>query len=530
MTHAAQQTSYVTTSIPYVNANPHLGFALELCIADAFARHRRIRGRRVRLVTGTDDHSLKNVLAAERAGVPTAQWVADHAAAFEALNEALGVSADDFQRTSANPAHGPAVRALWEACARRGDLYRKPYRGLYCVGCERFYEPEELEGGRCPEHGTPLEIVEETNWFFRLSRYADVVREAIESGRLRIVHEGARAETLEFLRGPVRDLSVSRSAARARGWGLTVPGDPSQVIWVWFDALCGYLAALGYGGTDRGRLDAFWSGAGERVHVIGKGIARFHAVYWPAFLESAGLPWPTDLLVHGYVTIDGEKISKSGRSIDPTPLIAQHGADAVRYFLLRHIRTARDGDFSIARFHQAHDAELANGLGNLASRVLALGEKVTDGRVPAPGVELAEDRALRGAALALGSEVDEAVDRLSLDEALAAIFRLVDATNRYVTSTAPWQRSGEGRAARAAATLRTALEALHVIAQELAPFLPATSEDLRARLRAPPLERSGGWNALPTGVLLSRGQPLFRRIGDGGVATGKASRPTSAVR
>jgi methionyl-tRNA synthetase len=285
------------------------------------------------------------------------------------------------------------------------------------------------------------------------------------------------------------------------------------VIWVWFDALTGYLAALGHGGNDRSRLDSFWCGDGERVHVIGKGIARFHAVYWPAFLESAGLPWPTDLLVHGYLTVDGAKISKSGRTIDPAPLIAQYGADAVRYFLLRHVRTARDGDFSVARLLQAHDAELANGLGNLASRILALVEKAANGLVPAPGVELAEDQELRQEALGLRSEVDDAVDRLSLDEALSAIFRVVDATNRYVTAAAPWEHAREGRAARAAGVLRTALEALHVIARELAPFLPATSDDLRARLQAPPLEAQVGWNALTSGVPLSRGATLFRRIG-----------------
>jgi methionyl-tRNA synthetase len=284
------------------------------------------------------------------------------------------------------------------------------------------------------------------------------------------------------------------------------------VIWVWFDALCGYIAALGYGGSDRRRLEAFWEDARERVHVIGKGIARFHAVYWPAFLASAGLPWPTDLLVHGYVTVEGEKISKSGRTIDPTPLVAQYGADAVRYFLLRHIRTARDGDFSVARFRAAHDAELANGLGNLASRVLALVEKVTGGRVPAPGPELTEERRLRSAALALRPEVDAAVDRLSLSEALSAVFRFVDATNRYVTIAAPWEHARDGRAARAAATLRTALEALHVIATELAPFLPVTSSEIRARLRAPALDSPVDWNVLPTGAQLFRGSPLFQRL------------------
>ena len=213
MTPDAPKTSYVTTSIPYVNANPHLGHALELCIADAFARHRRLRGRHVRFVTGTDDHSLKNVLAAMKVrGMAV-----------------YGISADAFQRTSASPAHAPAVRALWGACARRGDLYQEAYRGLYCVGCERFYEPEELDDGACPEHDAPLELVEETNWFFRLSRHAGAVRDALEQGRLRIVHDGAREETSAFLRGPVRDLSVSRSAARARPWSS--PASRSSSPW-----------------------------------------------------------------------------------------------------------------------------------------------------------------------------------------------------------------------------------------------------------------------------------------------------------
>jgi methionyl-tRNA synthetase len=513
MSLVTSKTSYVTTSIPYVNANPHLGFALELCIADALARHRRQRGRRVHFATGTDDHSLKNVLAAERAGVPTTQWVSEHAAAFEALNTALGVSADAFLRTSASPRHAAAVRTLWEACAARGDLYRQPYRGLYCVGCERFYEAEELSNGRCPEHDAPLEIVEEENWFFRLSRYREWVRDAIEGDQLRILHPGAREETLAFLRGPVRDLSVSRSATRARGWGLRVPGDPSQVIWVWFDALAYYIAALGYGGDDHSRLDDYWRGGGERVHVIGKGIARFHAVFWPAFLASARLSWPTDLLVHGYVTLEGNKISKSGRTLDPVPLIQQYGADPVRYFLLRHIGTARDGDFGLARFVQAHDAELANGLGNLASRVLALLEKATGGLIPEPGTELADDQELRQRALALASQVDQAVDRLALDEGLNAIFRLSSDTNRYVTRVAPWDLVRTGRAKRAKAVLRNVLETLRVIARELEAFLPSTAHELQTRLQAPALEVENKWNVLPTGARVRPGALLFRRIG-----------------
>lgn len=512
----ATNRCYVTTAIPYVNARPHLGFALELCIADAFARHRRRRGLDVRFVTGTDDHSLKNVLAAERAGVPTAVWVERNAAAFAELNAALGISADEFLRTSTSPAHAHAVRALWSACAASGDLYRHAYRGLYCIGCERFFEPAEAPEGRCPEHAAPLEEVEEENWFFRLSRHRQALLDAVEGGRLRIEPPGARAEVLAFLRGPVHDLSVSRSAIRARGWGLPVPGDDEQVVWVWFDALAHYLSALGYGTLAPDRFQTYWTEGAQRVHVLGKGILRFHAVFWPAFLASAGLAWPTDLLVHGYLTIEGQKISKSsGPTVDPLELVARHGADAVRYYLLRHVRTDRDGDFSTARFAEAHDAELSNGLGNLASRILGATERLARGVIPEPGPSLGADDELCARLLALSDEVDAAVSRFALDEALSAIFRAIDDTNRYLTDQAPWALAAEGHAARAGAVLRAALEALNVLAAELAPFLPACAGELRLRLGSPPQERARRWNALATGTAIRRGAPLFPRIARG---------------
>ena len=472
---------YVTTAIPFVNAHPHLGFALELCQADALARHARARGRVVHFVTGSDDHSLKNVLAAERAGVRTERFVAEHAARFRQLNVELHTSIDDFVQTSTHPRHRDAVYALWRACAARGDLYRKTYAGLYCVGCERFADPGETQ---CGEHATPLETVSENNWSFGLSRYGDRLRERIEAQTLRIVPEAAREETLAWLRQPLPDLCVSRSATRARGWGLQVPDDPEQVIWVWFDALVYYLTALGFGSSEPQRYQQHWEGPGRRIHVLGKGITRFHALIWPAILASAGLSWPSDLLVHGYLTQDGAKISKSGSALDPFPLLQTYGVDPVRYFLLRHIRTTRDGDFSAERLEQAYNAELANGLGNLVDRTLGLLQRAQHSSVPGfhqatgPGAELL------GAARALPARIDQAFERFALDDALHAVFELVDRCNRTLDQCAPWARIKRGELEPANTLLSAVITSLRVVGQELAPFLPGTARRLGEGLQA----------------------------------------------
>jgi methionyl-tRNA synthetase len=490
-------TLYVSTAIPFVNSTPHLGFALELCIADAYARHGRARGRRVKLVTGTDDHSLKNVLAAERAGCSPAELVTRNAEQFRQLAAALQISSDVFLSTSQSAAHAPAVYALWQACAARGDLYRGAYRGLYCVGCERFADPDET---RCAEHDVRLELIEENNWFFRLSRYRERLREGIESGELAISHPGAREEALAFLREPLRDLCVSRSAERARGWGLRVPGDPSQVIWVWFDALAYYLSALGFG-SEPEDYARFWRSEQPRIQVIGKGVARFHSVFWPAILASAGVPWPTQLLVHGYLTLDGAKISKSGQTLDPTPWLRDYGADAVRYYLLRHVRTGHDGDFRADRFDRAYHAELANGFGNLVNRVFGLLQRANDCRVPAAGNPGPEAHALRELTSTLPAEIDAAVARCALDEALAAVFERVAAANRTVDRCAPWADIRAGRPEATHALLRVLLECLRVLAAEAEPFLPQACARLASAL-----------GALTEGTRLSGSLALFPRV------------------
>ena len=465
---------FVSNAIPYVNARPHLGFALETVFADVIARHARLRGRPVCFAGGTDENSLKNALAAEQAGVPTAELVERNAAAFQALGPALDLSHDVFVRTSVDPRHRESALDLWHRCEARGDLHRARYRGLYCVGCEAFRDAEE---GRCPEHDAPLEPVDEENWFFRLSRYESVVRANIE----RITPSFARAELLSLLDRGLHDVSVSRDARRARGTGIAVPGDPGQVIYVWFDALAVYLAGAG----DR------WASS-ERVHVVGKGVVRFHAALWPAILASAGLPLPDRILVHGYLTVDGKKISKSGVSVDPFALVDRFGTDAVRHALVRHVSTTRDGDLDAQRIEAARTADLANGLGNLVGRVTRLVEQACGGVAPEPGELDEHDRRLLDAAGALPRRVDEAVDRFALDAASSAVFELVGEANRYVDRTTPWV-VGPSQQGRLAVLVR----ALRAIAHELTPFLPATAAAISARV----------------GERVRHGPPLFPRNG-----------------
>ncbi|MBN1991688.1 MAG: methionine--tRNA ligase [Anaerolineae bacterium] len=520
--NGAKPPYFITTAIPYVNARPHIGHALEFVLTDALARYHRRNGEDVRFLTGTDENSLKNVQAAEREGVSTQALVDRNAAYFYALRDLLHLSFDDFIRTSAEARHLDGVRKLWQACEQNGDIYRRSYQGLYCVGCEQFYTAEELIDGLCPEHRLPPELIAEENYFFRLSRYTDPLSALIESGQLRIVPDTRKNEVLSFIHAGLHDFSISRSRARAHGWGIPVPHDPGQVMYVWFDALGNYITALNYAQEDD-LYRRYWQDNPCRVHVIGKGITRFHAVYWPAMLLSAGVRLPTTIFIHGYITLAGEKVSKSlGNAIDPVAVAQQYGAEALRYYLLREIKATEDGDFTWERFVRAYNANLADQLGNLLSRVVGMVTRYYDGLVPAPGPTEAIDQLLLNAAQTLPERVDTAIARFALHEALAAIWDLIAVANKYIVEVQPWVLAKQRRQdptieARLATTLYNLAETLRLVADYCHPFLPATGEKI-ARQLGLALEPNGDWAEVsiwgryPAGTMVQPDGVLFPKL------------------
>ena len=475
--------TFVSTSIPYVNAPPHVGFALELIQADVIARRRRQRGEDVFFLTGTDENALKNVQVAAEQGVTPAELCDRHAPRFEALVRAIDISPDGFIRTS-SPEHHVGVQKLWRSC-RAEDLAFGDYGGLYCQGCEDFYLERDLIDGRCPWHGVAPVEVAERNHFFRLSAFGELLDRELTSGGIRVVPEGRRNEATSLVRRGLRDLSISRSRRRSGGWGVAVPGDDQQTVYVWFDALANYLTGLGYGGEEEA-FRRYWSDSRERIHVIGKDILRFHAVYWPAFLASAGLPLPTTIAVHGFLTVDGEKVSKSrGNVVDPFPIVERYGADALRYCLLRHVRASEDGDFSEQRLKEVYNADLANGLGTLVRRLETLCER-------------AGYRGEAGPLPEAPSDVEHALDGFQYHGALELVWQRVADLNRSIERERPWDLLRPGNSGKLGDLLCRWVLAMRTIAEALAPLLPATAQQIR--------ERFGREQ-------VSVGEPLFPRIG-----------------
>lgn len=459
---------FVSTAIPYVNAKPHVGHALEYVQADAYVRALRLKGEDVFFLTGTDDNALKNVHAAEAAGRPIVEYVAENARRFVELDHRLDIAYDGFIRTSADPRHRAGVEKLWRA-TNPDDLYKKSYRGLYCVGCEEFKTEKDLVGGECVEHpGKRLEEIEEENYFFRLSAYQDKLRELIESDTLAIVPASRKNEILSFISGGLEDFSVSRSATRAKGWGIPVPGDPEQYFYVWYDALANYITALGYADDDE-MYKKYWVAGTSKVHMIGKGINRFHTVYWPAMLLSAGLPLPTTVFVHGYVTSGGQKMSKSlGNVIDPLELVEKYGTDAVRYVLLRHVSPTEDSDLTLDAIHDHYTAHLTNGLGNLVARVMKLSEDYS------VVTSLPKFKT--------PPHFQQAIDNFEFNDALGFVWQKIQAADRRITEDEPF-RVIKTDVVMGKIIIQFLVQDVFTIGMMLRSFMPRTSEIILKAVR-----------------------------------------------
>jgi methionyl-tRNA synthetase len=505
---------YLTTAIAYVNAPPHIGYALECVQADAIARYQRLSGKEVFFLTGTDENSLNAVLAAERAGMDARAFVGQNAERFKALKGALDLSYDDFIRTT-EARHFAGTQKLWKA-SKPEDIYKKTYSGLYCVGCEAFYTEKELVDGRCPDHKTKPEWVEEENYFFRLSAYAPKLKELIESDALRIIPIGRKNELLSQIAQGLEDLSISRSQKRARGWGVPVPGDESQIIYVWYDALANYITALGYA-EDAPLFRAMWQENPNRLHVIGKGIIRFHALYWPAMLMSAGLPIPRTIFVHGYITFGGEKMSKSlGNVIDPFDVVEKYGTDAVRYYLLREIPAYEDGDFTYSKLEARYNADLANNLGNLLNRAVSMVDRYRGGVLRRETNK--SQKSLKSVALEVYREYNEAMQRYEFHNAVASVWRLIHAANLYIQESKPWDLFKEpARQPELDQVLYESCESLRITALLLHPILPATAAKIWQQLGiADPIETqtlqaAGEWGTLGDGTRVHKGDVIFPR-------------------
>ncbi|HEY4454011.1 MAG TPA: methionine--tRNA ligase [Pseudonocardiaceae bacterium] len=472
-------TVFVSTTIPYVNARPHLGHAFEFVQADALALHAAQQGRQVLLTSGTDENGLKNVQSALDQELPTATLVARNAAEFARLLVALDVPVDRFVRTSVDPGHRAGASEMWRLLAERGDIYSRTYDGQYCVGCEEFLASAELADGRCPIHRQELREVRERNYFFRLSRYQDAIMTALVSGEMRIWPEFRRNEMLGMLKAGLSDISVSRPADRAHGWGIPVPGDDGQVIYVWIDALTNYVNALGWAGQNPD-YRRYWHDASRRIHLLGKDVTRFHAIYWPAILLSANLPLPTDLVVHGHVTLSGQKLSKSlGTVVDPFDLVSRYGAEAVRFLLLAEFSPWSDSDFSHHRLVARYNTDLANGLGNLVDRVTGLLHRCRAGVVPEVGSRGPRELSLLDSCATASREFRQALDQFDHRRAVAHLWRLVHKTNAYISQREPWTVSST---VELDTILHDLAGALRTVALLLGPILPTTATAMLSTL------------------------------------------------
>src|SRR5882724_7089165 len=518
----ALEKFYLTTPIYYVNDVPHIGHAYTTIAADVLARYKRLAGYEVFFLTGTDEHGIKIERSARDRGVSPQEWTDTISEHFRHLWARLNISYDDFIRTS-QPRHKAVAQAVFQKAYEQGDIYKGLYEGWYCIPDETFLLESELRGGQCPICGRPVEWITEEAYFFRLSKYQDWILDHIESHPTFIQPVSRRNEVLSFVRSGLRDLCVSRSTFT---WGIPVPFDPSQVIYVWIDALTNYLTAIGYG-VDAQTFDKFWP---ANIHLIGKEILRFHAVIWPILLRSADLPPPAQVFAHGWWTADGEKMSKStGNVIDPGKLVEElaqkagasldTAVDAIRYFVLREVAFGLDGDFSHTALVQRFNSDLANDLGNLLSRTLTMLQRYCQGTVPQPTETESAANALAEAAAKLVPDLDPLLNELAFHRALARLWEYVRLVNRYVDEQAPWALARDPAQRRQLDTvLYNQVESLRIIALLLFPFMPHTAASMWRQLgiqdeiATQHLATAMVWGGTRPGTPIQSGVQLFPRI------------------
>jgi methionyl-tRNA synthetase len=502
---------YLTTPIYYPNDRPHIGTAYTTLVTDAVARYWRLVGEEVYSVTGVDEHGLNILRAAERRGMSPQAWVDDIVGQFREAWDLIDLGYDDFIRTT-EERHRRTVQSVLQRMHDNGDVYLGHYEGPYCVSCEAYYTEDELVHGNCPIHGRPVETHSEDNWFFRLSKYAGPLLDHIDEHPDFIVPRGRRNEVVGFINQGLDDISMSRASL---DWGIPLPWDESQVAYVWFDALINYVTAAGYS-DDPERFERQWP---AWAHVVGKDILRFHAVYWPAMLMSAGLALPRQVVAHGWLLVGGAKLSKSNATqILPEELVPTFGVDGYRYHFLRDVSFGPDGNFSWEGMVELYNSDLANDLGNLANRVLNLAERFRDGRVPAVSDHTRAEEALLVAAAGEALEALSMFEEFKTRQALEGVWRLFGAANAFVEATEPWHLAKDpASSGRLDEVLNAALESLRVGAVLISPAMPRAAQGLWDRLGLPggpadgPLAETGVFGVFPESKV-SKGDVLFPRI------------------
>jgi methionyl-tRNA synthetase len=504
---AGKPKYYLTTPIYYTNGLPHIGHTYSTIVCDTIRRYKRMRGYDVALTTGTDEHGVNVERSAKKAGIPESEFVAKMAAQWKALWDELGVQGDEFIRTT-DLKHAHTVQWLFRLCRENGFVYPGHYTGQYCIYDNAYVDVKA--GENCPDCGRPTETVTEPNYFFKLSAFQKPLLDWYAKHPDFIQPEARRNEVLSFVEGGLRDLSITRTTIR---WGIPVPGEEPHVFYVWFDALTAYLSAVG--GPNYEKV-GYWP---ADLHLVGKEIIRFHAVYWPAFLMAAGLPLPKQIWAHGWLLMDSAKMSKSlGNVVRPRPIVRVLGMDALRYYLLRETVFGQDGNFSYDALVQRYNSDLANGLGNLASRTAAMIEKNCAGKIPKPGALGSQDHALAREAQAAIGEVTEHYEKLEFSRALEMIWSLISAADKYLTLEKPWSlgESADDQQRRAT-VLWTTAEVLRVVILLTHPVLPESTMKVWALLGQagnPSAVDLGGlqWGQLASGIALGKSQALFPRI------------------